>query len=98
MFVNPLVESGKDFQASLAILPIFLSPEKICSDKSSNLESVNETRMELFIIETKSSTYKSCSFSTLNFIEDYNTYQPSIRTTSELPQQNRPSPASWGWS
>ena len=45
MFVNPLVESGKDFQA---IFPIFLSPEKICSDKSSNHESVNETRMELF--------------------------------------------------
>ena len=48
MFVNALVESGKDFQASLAIFPIFLSPEKICSDKSSNHESVNETRMELF--------------------------------------------------
>ena len=25
-------------------------------------------------------------------------YQASIWTTSELPQQNRPSPASWGWS
>ena len=53
MFVNALVESGKDFQASLAILPIFLSPEKICSDKSSSLESVSETRMELFYHRNK---------------------------------------------
>ena len=56
MFVNALVESGKDFQASLAILPIFSLLERfvvIMYNKSSNLESVNKTRMELFCHRNK---------------------------------------------
>ena len=48
MFVNAPDESGKDFQASQSILPIFSLLEKFVVNtynKSSNLESVNETRM-----------------------------------------------------
>ena len=67
-------------------------------NKTCHLESVDETRMELFChrnrtIENLSPTRAALFQHSLRSI-----YQASIWTSSEIPRQEKPSPESWGWS
>ena len=69
----------------------------ILNNKTSNLACVNEARMELFCqrnrpVESIPPT-KDALLQHLNRV----TYQAGIWTTSELTEQNRPSPESSGW-
>ena len=70
----------------------------IMYSRTSSLESVDEARMELFCQNSRTMENLPPTRAALYQHSLRSIYQASIWTTSELSQQNRPSPTSWGWS
>ena len=70
----------------------------IMYNKTSNLEHVDQARLELFCQTNRGMENLPPTRAALLQHSLISVYQASIWTTSELPQQNRPSPASWGWN